>query len=105
MVAVGRGLVAAPRCLLLDEPSLGLAPIVTQVVFSVLQEVSSRVGMLVVEQNTAKVLALCQRGYLLAEGKVVLSGSSGELSDRHELIAAYLQSNVLKDHLEADTES
>jgi branched-chain amino acid transport system ATP-binding protein len=95
MLAVGRGLVAAPRCLLLDEPSLGLSPLVSEAVFSGLQTISTRVGMLVVEQNTSAALTLCGRGYVLVAGHIVLSGSRDELADREEMMAAYLQGGSL----------
>ena len=95
MVAVGRGLVAAPRCLLLDEPSLGLSPKASQAVFSVLKQVSRRVGMLIVEQNTERALDLCSRGYVLSAGQLVMSGSRDELRDREGLMAAYLQGDML----------
>ena len=90
MVAIGRGLVAAPRLLLLDEPSLGLAPKVSRAVFSALRAVAGRTAIVVVEQNTVLALALCHRASVLAGGRVVLSGAAGELRDRETLIASYL---------------
>jgi branched-chain amino acid transport system ATP-binding protein len=90
MVAIGRGLLAAPRLLLLDEPSLGLAPTVVDSVFDVLAEVAQHVPLLLVEQNTDRALALAQRAYVLVKGSVVLSGAADELSDRDALMASYL---------------
>ena len=90
MVAIGRGLLAAPRLLLLDEPSLGLAPTVVDAVFDVLAEVAGRVPMLLVEQNTDRALDLADRAYVLVKGAVVLAGASAELSDREALMASYL---------------
>jgi len=90
MVAIGRALVAAPRLLLLDEPSLGLAPIVVKSVFQALGEVRSRTPILLVEQNTAQALTLADRATVLVHGDVVLEGSASELTDRTALLDSYL---------------
>jgi branched-chain amino acid transport system ATP-binding protein len=90
MVAIGRALVAAPRLLLLDEPSLGLAPIVVKAVFQALREVRERTPILVVEQNTAQALTLADRGTVLVHGDVVLQGSAAELSDRTAMLDSFL---------------
>jgi branched-chain amino acid transport system ATP-binding protein len=90
MVAIGRGLVAAPRLLLLDEPSLGLAPIVVKSVFAALREVSTRTPILLVEQNAMAAIDLCQRGYVLVDGRVVMQGTREELGTREALIDSYL---------------
>jgi branched-chain amino acid transport system ATP-binding protein len=90
MVAVGRALVAAPRLLLLDEPSLGLAPIVVKAVFAALAEVRSRTPILLVEQNTAQALTLADHGTVIVQGKAVLTGGADELSDRSAVLASYL---------------
>ena len=90
MVAISRALVASPRMLLLDEPSLGLAPIVVGAVFDALRQVRDRVPLLLVEQNTDMALGLCDRAYVLSEGKVALAGSSTELAGDQNLIDSYL---------------
>ena len=90
MVAIGRALVAGPRLLLLDEPSLGLSPKITQTVFGALQEVSTRMPMLLVEQNTVMALRHCTSAAVIVNGRVVLSGTADELTDREALVASYL---------------
>jgi branched-chain amino acid transport system ATP-binding protein len=90
MVAVGRALVAAPRMLLLDEPSLGLAPIVVKAVFAALAEVRKTTPILLVEQNTAQALTLADHGAVMVHGRVVLRGTADELGDRSAVLASYL---------------
>jgi branched-chain amino acid transport system ATP-binding protein len=90
MVAVGRALVGAPRLLMLDEPSLGLAPVVTEAVFGALEAVRQRTPLLVVEQNTSMALSLCDNACVLVQGEVKLRGAASELGDREELLASYL---------------
>ncbi len=81
MLAIGRALMAAPRLLLLDEPSLGLAPIVVQSIFRVIRELHRRgVTILLVEQNVTRTLAVTDRGYVLEHGKIELSGKSSDLA-------------------------
>jgi branched-chain amino acid transport system ATP-binding protein len=81
MVAIGRAL---------DEPSLGLAPIVVKAVAAALREISRTVPMLLVEQNTDLALRLCRRAYVLVQGRVVLEGTPDELTDRQRLLHSYL---------------
>jgi branched-chain amino acid transport system ATP-binding protein len=95
MVAVGRALVGAPRLLLLDEPSLGLAPIVVAAVYKALREVAATTPMLIVEQNTGAVLDVCHRGVVLADGHAVLTGTAADLADRRTVLDSYLGQKVL----------
>ncbi len=94
MVALGRALVAGPRMLLLDEPSLGLAPIVTRSLFGALREVAKRTPILLVEQNTAMAFRLCTRACVMVAGRIVLTGTADELRDRSALVASYLGEEV-----------
>jgi branched-chain amino acid transport system ATP-binding protein len=91
MLAVGRGLMLKPRLLMLDEPSLGLAPVMTDVTFEKIQEIH-RMGtaVLLVEQNVSRALTLVQRAYVLESGKVIMHGTSAELADNRQVQAAYL---------------
>jgi branched-chain amino acid transport system ATP-binding protein len=91
MLAVGRGLMLKPRLLMLDEPSLGLAPVVTDVTFEKIQEIH-RMGtaILLVEQNVSRALTLVQRAYVLESGKVIMHGTSAELAGNKQVQAAYL---------------
>ncbi|MGH8873144.1 MAG: ABC transporter ATP-binding protein [Acidimicrobiia bacterium] len=91
MLAVGRALMAQPRLLLLDEPSLGLAPIVVASIFEVLREVNAAgVSILLVEQNAVEALDIAGRGYVLEEGRIVGEGSADELERDQRLRRAYL---------------
>jgi branched-chain amino acid transport system ATP-binding protein len=91
MVAIGRGLMAGPRLLMLDEPSLGLAPILVDEMFRVVEEIH-RLGVtvLLVEQNTEHALAIAHRGFVLESGRVVLSGTGQELLANPQVRQAYL---------------
>ncbi|MBP2670749.1 MAG: livF [candidate division NC10 bacterium] len=91
MLAVGRGLMLRPRLLMLDEPSLGLAPVIVDVTFEKIAEVRRQgIAILLVEQNVQRALGLTDRGYVLEQGKVVLQGTSGELLQNPHVKVAYL---------------
>jgi branched-chain amino acid transport system ATP-binding protein len=91
MLAVGRGLMLKPRLLMLDEPSLGLAPVVTDVTFQKIQEIHAMgTAILLVEQNVSRALSLVQRAYVLESGKVIMHGTSTELVNNKQVQAAYL---------------
>lgn len=92
MLAIGRALMARPKLLLLDEPSMGLAPLVVQEIFRVLQRLRDEQGVtiLLVEQNAKAALKLADRGYVLETGKVILEGNADELLENAEVKRAYL---------------
>jgi branched-chain amino acid transport system ATP-binding protein len=91
MVAMGRALMSKPRLLLMDEPSMGLAPILVERSFEIIQQVNqSGVAMLVVEQNANVSLSIADRGYVLSTGRLVLEGPAGELREHEDLRKAYL---------------
>jgi branched-chain amino acid transport system ATP-binding protein len=91
MVAIGRGLMAGPKILMLDEPSLGLAPIMVEEMFRVIGEINrAGVTVLLVEQNTEHALALAHRGFVLESGRVALSGTGRELLASARVREAYL---------------
>lgn len=91
MVAVARGLMAKPRLLLLDEPSLGLAPLIVQQVFRIVQEIRARgTTVLLVEQNAHMALSVADRAYVLETGRLLVSGKSSELLNNPQVREAYL---------------
>jgi branched-chain amino acid transport system ATP-binding protein len=92
MLAIGRGLMARPKVLLLDEPSLGLAPILVQEIFMIVQQLreNNKTTILLVEQNARAALRISDRGYVLETGKVVLSGTAEELMTNVDVQRAYL---------------
>jgi branched-chain amino acid transport system ATP-binding protein len=97
MVAVARGLMARPRLLLLDEPSLGLAPVIVQKVFAIIGEIRRRgTTVLLVEQNARMALSVADRGYVLETGRLAVSGKPGELWSNDEVRAAYLGGRIEK---------
>jgi len=91
MCAIGRGLMALPKVLMFDEPSLGLSPILVQEVFQIAKRINKEgVTVMLVEQNVRQTLAMCDRAYVLENGRVVLEGTGNELSNDPHVKEAYL---------------
>ena len=91
MLAMGRALMSRPKLILMDEPSMGLAPLLVERSFGIIQQVNEAgVAMLVVEQNANQALSIASRGYVLQTGRVVLSGTAADLAADEELRRAYL---------------
>ncbi len=91
MLAVGRGLMSNPQLLLLDEPSMGLAPILVEEIFQIIREINEQgVSILLVEQNANMALQVAHRGYVLETGRIVLEGTAKELRANPQVKAAYL---------------
>ncbi len=93
MLAIARALMSRPKLLLLDEPSLGLAPLIVKQIFEILRELNQRDGLTVflVEQNAYHALKLAHRGYVMVNGSITMSGTGAELLAREEVRAAYLE--------------
>jgi branched-chain amino acid transport system ATP-binding protein len=91
MLAMGRALMSRPSLLLLDEPSMGLSPILVQEIFNIIQDINSQgTSILLVEQNAQMALSVANRGYVLETGSVVLEGKSQELLNNPQVARAYL---------------
>jgi branched-chain amino acid transport system ATP-binding protein len=93
MLAIARALMGRPRLLLLDEPSLGLAPMIVKQIFRTIRDINEKTGttILLVEQNANQALRLAHRAYVLATGKILMSGTGRELLSNHEVRTAYLE--------------
>jgi len=90
MVSIGRGLMRAPKLLLIDEPSLGLSPLLVKENFNIIRKINERgITVFLVEQNVHQTLAIAHFGYVLSKGRVVASGTPQELTDRPEVREAY----------------
>ena len=92
MLAIGRGLMANPRLLMLDEPSLGLSPILTQEVASIIKTISEQEGLtiMLIEQNASIALSLASKGYVMETGNITMEGNAKELQDNEHVRKAYL---------------
>jgi len=90
MISIGRGLMRAPKLLLIDEPSLGLSPLLVRENFNIIRQINERgITVFLVEQNVRQTLAISHYGYVLSKGRVVASGTPTELADRSEVREAY----------------
>jgi branched-chain amino acid transport system ATP-binding protein len=90
MLSIGRGLMSAPRLLLVDEPSLGLAPVLVKENFAVIRRVNEMgITVLLVEQNVRQTLAIAHAGYVLSQGRVVAAGTAAALAQDREVQQAY----------------
>jgi branched-chain amino acid transport system ATP-binding protein len=98
MLAIGRALMSTPRVLLLDEPSLGLAPILVRLIFDIIREIGRQgVAILLVEQNAHQALALASRGYVLETGRITVEGTAAELASDPRIREAYLGGSALRE--------
>ena len=91
MLAIGRGIMARPKLMMFDEPSLGLAPVIVQQVFDIIREINREgTAIMLIEQNAKKALAICDHAYIMQVGKVAISGTGEELAANETLTSAYL---------------
>ena len=91
MLAIARGMMARPKLMIFDEPSLGLAPVIVQQVFDVIQEINREgVSVMLIEQNAQKALGICDHAYIMQTGKVVAHGTGRELLTDDSMVSAYL---------------
>lgn len=91
MLAMGRALMAKPKILLLDEPSMGLAPILVKEIFNIVEDINKKgTTVLLIEQNARMALSVAHRAYVMETGKIVLSGTGKELAESEEIQKAYL---------------
>ena len=91
MAAIGRGLMSLPKLMMFDEPSLGLAPILVQEIFSMIRQIKDEgVTIMLVEQNVTQTLAMCDRAYVLENGRIVLEGTGAELMENESVKEAFL---------------
>lgn len=95
MLAIGRALMCSPDMLMLDEPSLGLSPILTETIFGLIQEIKCQgVTILLIEQNAFGALSIADRGYVLENGRITLSGTGQELLHNEKVYESYLGGNA-----------
>ena len=91
MVAIGRALMAEPKLLILDEPSIGLSPVMTQTVFRIVEQIrKDGVAVLISEQNAEEVLSMADRAYVMQQGSIVLSGNACDIKNDDKVRQAYL---------------
>ena len=91
MLAIGRGLMSCPRILMLDEPSLGIAPVIVDSLFITIQELKKQgLTIIINEQNVGRALSVADRGFVVQSGRIVLEGTSRELQESEEVKKAYL---------------
>ncbi len=91
MLAVGRGLMSLPKLMMFDEPSLGLAPILVQEIFAMIKQIKEEgVTIMLVEQNVTQTLAMCDRAYVLENGRITIKGTGSELMENEKVKAAFL---------------
>ena len=97
MLAIGRALMAQPKLLMMDEPSLGIAPLIVKNIFQTIVTLRGNgVTILLIEQNARAALGIADRGYVLETGRIVLEGTSQDLLDNHDVQRAYLGKNYRK---------